>query len=172
MIRALIGRRLDSAERELGVSLDYARHILRTSLRAFLVFAKFLSISNYRRELPAAERHVARLVATRDADCGTCLQIEINLALQDRLPADVVRAVLSERWEELPAELADVARFTRAVVQASGEEDTFRGSLRERLGERALVELALAIAACRAFPIVKRVLGYATSCRKVELRVG
>ncbi len=172
MIRHLIGRKLDSAEKELGQSLDYARHILRTSLRSFLVFTKILSVSSFRRRLPVQPSHVARLVATADEECGTCLQIELDLALKDGLPASLVEAVVAGRPEALPPELADVFHFTRGVVGATGEEDALRERIRKKWGEPAFVELALAIASCRCFPIVKRALGYARSCRQVELRVG
>ncbi len=40
MLRFLILRKLASVEREIGVSVDYVRHILRVSLGAFFKFAK------------------------------------------------------------------------------------------------------------------------------------
>ena len=64
MIRAIILKKQDSAERDLGASVDYLRHILRVSLRGFFKFSKVLSIVNCRRELPAAAFHVGLLVAT------------------------------------------------------------------------------------------------------------
>ena len=170
MIRALILKKLASAEAELGESLDYVRHILRTSLRSFFKFTKIFPLSEYRRELPKEPYHVARIVATRDEDCGTCLQIEVNLARKDGVPDEVVRAVVEERFEDLPTELADVARFVDAVVCSSGEEEVLRERVRGRYGEAELVELALAIAACRFFPITKRTLRYATSCALVMIR--
>jgi len=72
----------------------------------------------------------------------------------------------------LPDDLADVHRFATAVVTASGEEDALRETLRQRHGEEALVELALALASCRVFPEVKRALGFAKSCAIVPLDVG
>lgn len=171
MIRKLILKRLEKEERSLGGSLDYVRHILRTSLPAFFKFALFTPLSQHRRKLPHAPYRVARIVATQDEDCGTCVQIEVNLARQDGVPADVVKAVLNNRPEELTAELADVHRFAKAVVAASGEEDELRKRLRERYGEEGLVELALGIAAARVFPVTKRALGYATSCALVEVKV-
>ena len=52
MLRTLILRRLAQEEKVLGESLDYVRHILRVSFRAFLAFTKILSISKYRKVLP------------------------------------------------------------------------------------------------------------------------
>lgn len=171
MIRKLILKRLDKEERSLGESLDYVRHLVRTSLPAFFKFALFTPLSQHRRKLPLAPYRVARIVATRDEDCGTCVQIEVNLARKDGVPADVIRAVLNNRPEDLPAELADVYRFAKSVVEASGEEEELRERVRERYGEEALVELALGIAAARVFPVTKRALGYATSCALVKVKI-
>jgi alkylhydroperoxidase family enzyme len=171
MIRKLILRRLDAEERSLGESLDYLRHVVRTSLPSFIKFALFTPLSQHRRKLPPAPYRVARIVATQDEDCGTCVQIEVNLARKDGVPAEFVRAVLDGRPEGLPPELEEVYRFAKAVVGASGEEGELRERLRERYGEEGLVELALGIAAARVFPVTKRALGYATSCALVEVRV-
>jgi hypothetical protein len=73
--------------------------------------------------------------------------------------------------QDLTPELADVYRFTSAVVELTGEEEPLRQRIRERYGEEGLVELALGIAAARMFPVTKRALGYATSCALVEIQV-
>jgi len=171
MIRKLILNRLDKDERFLGESLDYVRHILRTSLAAFFKFALFTPLAQHRRKLPPTPYRIARLIAVQDEDCGTCVQIEVNLARRDGIPADVIRAVLGNRPEELTPELADVLRFAKAVVEASGEEEELRQRLRERYGEEGLVEMALGIAAARVFPVTKRALGYAKSCALVEVKM-
>ena len=171
MVRNLILKRLDAEERVLGESLDYLRHVVRTSLRSFLKFALFMPLAQHRRRLPAAPYRVARIVATQHEDCGTCVQIGVNLARKDGVPPEILRAVLARRPEELPDELANVYYFARAVVAAGGEEGELRRRIRARWGEEGLVELALAIAAARVFPTTKRALGYATSCALVKVEV-
>ncbi|MFQ5349478.1 MAG: hypothetical protein ACE5EG_03425 [Thermoanaerobaculia bacterium] len=171
MLRALISKKLDAEERRLGVPLDYLRQILRASLGSFFTFTKIMPIAQHRKVLPPEPYYVARMVATRDEDCGTCLQIEVNLATEAAVGREVLRAVLDRAPERLPAELAEVYRFAEGVVTASGEEDGLRPAIVERWGERGLVELAMAIAAARFFPITKRTLGHATSCRLVEIRL-
>lgn len=171
MVRRLIARKLDSEERRLGVPLDYLRYILKVSLRSFFTYARIMPIANYRKVLPAEPYYVARMVATRDEDCGTCLQIEVNLARADGVAPGILRAVLDERPDDLPAPLAEVYRFARAVVGATGAEDPLRQAIADRWGDQGLVELALAVAAARFFPITKRTLGYAKSCRLVEIRL-
>ena len=172
MLRSLILNRLDAEERHLGgVSIDYLRHIARTSLPAFFKFALFTPLAKHRRKLPPDAYHVARLVATQHEDCGTCVQIEVNLARRAGVRAEVLRAAVKGLPGELPAELADVYRFALSVVEAKGAEGEWRERVRAHYGEEALVEMALAIAAARVFPTTKRALGYATSCALVRLEV-
>jgi alkylhydroperoxidase family enzyme len=171
MLSSFILNRLDLAERQLGVSLDYLRHILNTSLAAFVKFALFTPLASHRRKLPVEPYQVARLVATQHEDCGTCVQIVVNAARQEGVSADIVRAVLAGRAEALAPELSDVYHFTRAVLAASGEEGDMRERLRARYGDEGLVELALGISSARVFPTTKRALGYATSCALVEVKV-
>ena len=171
MLRRIIETRIAAAERKLGVPADYMRHILKVSPPAFFKFLKILPLSNYRRAVPPEPFHVARLVATRDEDCGTCVQIEVNLAKQDGVSPVILQAVLDRCPDDLPPALADVYHFAEEVVTASGAEGEFRERIRQLYGEEALVELAMTLAACRVFPITKRALGYAQSCSKVTVRV-
>ena len=172
MLRSLILKRLDAEERKLGgVSIDYMRHIARTSLPSFFKFALFTPLARHSRALPPDAYHVARIVATQHEDCGTCVQIEVNLARRAGVATEVLRATVKQLPDELPGELADVYRFAQAVVEAEGAEGVWRERVRERYGEEALVEMALAIAAARVFPTTKRALGYATSCALVRVEV-
>lgn len=171
MLQKLILSRLAKEEARLGASLDYLRHILRTSTRAFFRFTKIMPISTYRETVPVEAYYVARLVATRDEDCGTCVQIELNLAQTEGVAKPLLEAVIDQDPSRLPQALADTYRFAEAVVAASIEAGKLRPKIVGHFGERGLVEIALAIGSSRFFPIVKRSLGYATSCSQVALRV-
>src|SRR3954467_14989 len=164
MLRRLILGRIAAAEKTLGVPLDYCQYIARTSLRAFFKFAKFLAVDEYRRVLPAAPCYVARIVAVRHDDCGTCVQIAVNQAKKAGVSPEILRAVLDGNLDDLPEDLRDVYRFTDAIVRNTGPESPLRERIRQRYGDEALIELALAIASCRTFPTIKRTLGYAVSC--------
>jgi alkylhydroperoxidase family enzyme len=164
MLRALILRKLNSVERELGESVDYIRHMVRTSLPATLAFLKVMGMASHRRKLPVQPWHVAQIVATRSEDCGSCVQIAVNMAHKGGVPAGVLQAVLDGRPQDLPADLALAYRFTEAVCTQAATADALREEARTRWGEVGLVELSLAIAASKVFPTAKRVLGYAKSC--------
>ncbi len=171
MLRRLILGRIAAAEKVLGVPLEYCRFIVRVSLRASMKFAKFLAVDEYRRVLPPGPFYVARIVAVRDEDCGTCVQIAVNQARRAGVSAEVLRAVLDSDPDRLPDELRDAYRFAEAVVTRTAEQDALRERIRLKYGDEGLIEMALAIAACRTFPTVKRTLGYAVSCSEVAIRV-
>ena len=171
MLRPLINWRINAFERQLGVSLDYIRFMVGTSLRAFFAFSKIAKFAAYRRVLPADAASVAHIVASRDEDCGTCVQIGINVAKQEGMPASTIQAIIDRNVDLLPDDLADVYRFTEAVVERTGAEDELRERLRQRYGDEGLIELAMAIAGSRVYPVTKRALGYAKSCSLVEWHV-
>ena len=171
MIRRLVLNRLDSMERALGEPIDYMRHVVRVSLRAFLKFALFTPLAAHGRKLPVSLYHIACFVASRHEDCGTCVQIVVNMARRDGVPDDLLRALIASHPEELPDDAREVYLFTDAVVNTDDEKAApLRERLRARFGEEALIELSFAIAAARVFPTVKRGLGYATSCALIEIR--
>ncbi len=171
MLRALIETRISAAENRLGVPAEYLRYMLKTSLRAFLKFTKIMPLAEYRRVLPVEPYHVARIVATREEDCGSCLQIEVNLAKRNKVKPAVIRACVNGAPDDMPEHLADVYRFAEGVVKRTGEDETYRDRIREAYGDEGLVELAVAIAVCRVFPTTKRVLGFAQSCSAVAVRM-
>lgn len=164
-------RKLDAEEKQLGESVDYLRHVVDVSPGAFLRFASILPFANSRKVLPKDAWFVAQTVAVQHEDCGTCLQITVNLARQAGVAPALLRAALAGDHRAMPAELVDVLRFTQSVVTASGDDDELRESLRRRYGDRGLIELAYAIASGRIPPTVKRALGYAKSCSVVPVRV-
>lgn len=164
MIKSFLARRLKAQERELGESVEYLQDVLRASLGGFLKFAMFMPLAQHRRKLPIDAYSVARVVALQHEDCGTCLQVALNLARKAGVSTDVLQAALDGEPERLDPKLADVLEFTREVVCASGLEGPYRDRLRQAYGDEGLVELALAIASVRVFPTAKRALGHARSC--------
>jgi alkylhydroperoxidase family enzyme len=171
MIGYFLGKQIDKAEKSLGGSLHYLRHVLRVSLPDFFRLRRLSLLLNQRLILPPAPFHVARLVAVMSEDCGECVQMEIHLARQAGVPADVVQAVISLRPSDLPEELGDVYLFAECVVQNAGDVEPLRTKMRHRYGEKGLIELSLAIALARTFPTVKRGLGYASTCNLKGMKV-
>jgi hypothetical protein len=171
MLRWFIRRKLDTEEKRLGASMDYLRHIVDVSPVAFLRFASIMPFSNSRSVLPKDAWFVAQLLTLQHEDCGACLQISVNLAQNDGVEASLIRAVLAHNKSALSEEMVDVYDFTRFVIDATADDGVLRETLRKRYGERGLIELAYAIASSQIPPTVKRAMGYATSCSKVDVTI-
>jgi alkylhydroperoxidase family enzyme len=169
MLRRVIKWRIDASAKELSASMDYIKEILRTSLPAFRRFILIFPISNYRGKLPADAYHTARIVASRDEDCGTCVQAEVNLAIKAGVGRDVLQAIIESNPHSLPVPLGALYCFVEAVVQSTGEDIELRPIIVEHYGRVGLVEIALAIGASRFLPICKRTLGHATQCSVVRI---
>ena len=171
MLAWLVNRRITAMERQLGVPLNYAREMFRVAPRLFFRFGKVAALAEYRGVVPRPALHVASLVTTRLEDCGECLQIGVNLARQEQIPAEIIRAAIQPDFAALPAPLGDVARFAEAVVTGSGADVELRDALRKLYGDAGITELSVAIAVARMFPTVKRGMGYAVSCSVTPVQV-
>jgi alkylhydroperoxidase family enzyme len=174
MLRFILRRVIAAAEVSFGESLDYLRFTLNASVGAFFKFVRLTGVSRYRAALPLGPFHVVRIAAARHEDCGPCVQTTVNIAKKDGIPPAVLRAVVDGRPDALPEELSDIYCFVTKVMERTYDEGDLREKIRARYGRRgdaALSEIALVLSSARAFPVTKRVLGYATSCSAVTVVV-
>ena len=171
----VIERVVRAGERRVDVPMDYLRRIARASRGAFAKFGMFLPLASHRQHAPREVWHLARLAATQVQDCGTCVQVVVNDARRDGVPAATLRAALQPDRAAAEDALTDdellALRYGRAVAERSPEVETVVQSVQTRWGERVLVELALAVAAVHVFPIVKRGMGMAVACARVTVDV-
>ena len=170
-MRAVTDRIIASQEAALGVPLDYLRSIAGTSTAAFAKFAAAAPLLGHRQHAPAGVWHLARLAATRVQDCGTCVQIVVNQARADGVPAATLRAALDGEAETLGDDERLALGYGEAVATRRDEGAAVE-AVRERWGEPVLVELALAVATAQLFPVLKRGLGQAVACSLVTVDVG
>lgn len=170
MLQSFIQRQISKSERELGASLDYARYVSKFSISAALRLARFSKLFAASKG-PTVPVQVASLVGAMAEDCGSCVQIGVNVGRKAGVPRDVLEAVVARAPERLPADLADVYRFAEAVTQNSPEQEAYRERVRQHYGDRGLIEIAMAVALHRVFPTLKRGLGFATSCSLVKVEV-
>jgi alkylhydroperoxidase family enzyme len=168
MIRTILRKVLRRSEERLGVPMEEGHYMLEHAPGAMLAFSTVQAWTDRHRALPAEAYYVAKIAAYREEDCGTCLQIAVNLARHAGVDRDLVRIAAQGRDELLSPELRELYRFAQQQANRQ-DDDEIREHLRTRYGDEALVELALAIASSRMFPALKRTLGYAKSCSLVHV---
>lgn len=152
------------AERRLGVRLEYLRYMAKISNRLVWRFSKMATVANCRRAAPPDAFHVACLAATLAEDCGECVQIAINSAKRDGVSRETLRSVVFGRPDQLPDGLKVVHSFAQESMSPRGPSEALRNAIKDQYGEVALIEIVLGIVGARAFPQVKRGLGFATTC--------
>lgn len=160
------------AEKKLGVSLDYMRAVAADAPAAFRLLGRFSALGHSLRPRDVHAAHLAGLGAALHDDCGTCVQISINLARADGVAEDALRRAVMGEAATLPAPLADSFRFGQAVAANDPEMHEMRERLEHALGKQAVIEMALGIAFARFYPTVKRALGFSRSCAVLRFDFG
>ena len=159
-------------EKKLGVTLDYLREIAAGAPYVFRLLTRMSVLGQSLRPHDRAAAHLAGLGAAMHDDCGTCVQIHINLARADGVPEDVLRRAVTGEAASLPALLAESFRFGAAVAANDAEMHELRERLEQALGKRAVIEMSVGIAFARFYPTLKRALGHARSCAVLRFDFG
>jgi alkylhydroperoxidase family enzyme len=167
MLRWLLRRMTESFERKWNYDASYLREIIAISPRAAWMFARATSLGSYRHQVPVAALAAAGITAVRSEDCGPCTQLATAMAEREGVPADVLRAILTEDEAAMPADVALAWRFTRATLAHDPAADGYRRAILDRWGPKALVTLAFAITTARMYPTVKYAMGHGQVCSRI-----
>ena len=159
-------------EKKLGVSLDYMREVAAHAPAAFRLLGRVSQLGQSQAPADRHAAHLAGLGAAMHDDCGTCVQIHINLARQDGVGEDVLRRAVMGEAGTLPTPLAESFRFGEAVAANDPEMHELREKLEATLGKRAVIEMAIGIGFARFYPTIKRALGHARSCAVLRFDFG
>lgn len=161
---SMIGR----GEKRIGVTLDYVREIAKTDFGLLMRYNKLFGFLDPNRHTPKDAYHVARIRGALAADCGTCVEVEINLARQSGLDEATIDRALT--GENLTPELQSVCRLADATVRDRIDGAEAREAVRAAYGDRGLIELAYAMNGAAILPGIKRAMGYATACNIETMR--
>lgn len=162
-------RQMAAFEKKYGYDIGYGRDLLTFSRAGFWKFARLMPMAQHCEGVPKAAWHAAKIVGTRSEDCGPCVQLVVDMAREDGMPDDLVRAVLQDDLAAMDPDTALGYRYARAVVGHDAEAMTLRDEIVQRFGPPALASLALALTASRMFPMIKTALGHGRACLRVKV---
>ncbi len=169
MIRYLLNKMLLAMQRRYDYDVGYMQEILATDQAAFLKFSGFQTMSSHKADLPAEIAYAARLRTIIWDDCGPCTQLVVNMALEAKVDAGIIRAIIDGDTARLPQEVALVVRFTELVLTHDLAADELREEIEARWGKRGLIAIGYAISCCRVYPALKYALGYGQACSKIQV---
>ena len=117
--------------------------------------------------MPPAPYFAANITATRRADCGSCLKLAIDMAVEAGVPLAAIRQLLLGSGDAAPPEMQLAAQYARAVLDNDPAVPEAIEACTRRWGKRGLAGLAAAVTAGQFYPLFKRGLGHGTSCTPV-----
>jgi hypothetical protein len=103
-------------------------------------------------------------------DCGPCVQIASDRAVEAGMSGETIKALLSGEPANADAQLG--FDYARALLNASDNLDALRETIEARFGKRGLIALTFMAMAARNFPVLKRALGHAKTCQRVRVGGG
>jgi hypothetical protein len=169
MLQWIARHRLRAFERAFNYDASYMHQMLDASWTAFARFMPVSKMAQYREDVPLLTWHAAKIASTLSEDCGPCTQLGVRFAEMDGIAPATLKAIIEGDEQAMPPDALLGWRFARAVLAHSLEADGLRDEIVHRWGERAVLSLALGIAAARTFPTVKYAMGHGKACVRIHV---
>ena len=165
-----LAAQIDAFEHHYHYDTTYMRELLDSSLDAYQAFGQSSALSQFREKLSKDEHWLCKLAAMQAEDCGACLQLTLDMALEDGFAPAYAQAVLNQ-GQGLPAALFDLFGFATDVAANRHDYPEQTQRVHARYSKAELLEMGLAIASVKLYPSIKRALGYAKRCQLMTFRV-
>lgn len=169
MIRTVMNKMLLNMQDRYGYDVSYMQEILNTNLGAFLKFLGFQTMSSHVGSLPMGPLFAAKIRAIIWDDCGPCTQLVVNMALEAKVPPEIVHRIIDRDLDNLPEDIALVVEFTERVLAHDPAADDLRDKIIDLWGKDGLITLAYSISSCRVYPAIKYTMGYGKACSKIQV---
>jgi hypothetical protein len=168
MLRQLLHRYIRGFERRYDYDGTYMHELADTSVSAFNRFAIMqMAGGEFRGDAPRDAWFAAGIAGALVEDCGPCVQIASDMALEAGMPSETIRALLSGAPADADAKLG--FDYGRALLHGSDTLDALREEIERKWGRKALIALSLRAMTGRNFPVLKRAMGHAKTCQRVRV---
>jgi hypothetical protein len=168
MLKWLMLRSVRKLEKKYGYDATYMHEMADDSLSAFARFAAIqMSGGTFRAGAPPNAWFAAGIAGALVEDCGPCVQIASDIAIEEGMNADIIKQLLSRAPTDADAQLG--FDYGRALILAAPNLDELRAAIQTRWGKKALLALTLRAMTARNFPVIKRAMGHAKTCQRVRI---
>ena len=167
MLKWFLHRYIRSMESRYSYDATYLHELTDISTAAIRRYMKAQMAGRWMANVPPGVWHCAGIAGALVEDCGPCVQIATDMAIEAGTPADTIKALLS--GEPAPADAQLAFDYGRALLNATEDLDTLRDRVEARWGKNGLVALSFAPMFARNFPVLKRALGHARTCQRVRV---
>jgi hypothetical protein len=167
MIGYLLHKYVAAFERKYDYDATYLHELADISPRDFYRFGKAQTTLQSKHHAPRDALQAAAIGGALVEDCGPCVQIASDRAIEAGMSGDTIKALLSGQLTSADAQLG--FDYARALLNASDNLDGLREAVEARWSRRGLIALTFMAIAARNFPVIKRALGHAKSCQRVRV---
>ncbi len=168
MLRSILHGTIRRFEHLYDYDARYMHEILDASLPAFVKLLLARPLTTHRAGVPAEALFAAGMAAVRFEDCGPCAQLAVNMGREAGIAPAALRAIVACDTAAMSSD-ARLGLALADAVLAHAPCDELRDEVRRRWGDAALVTLAYGITAARIYPTLKRVLGHAHACERLQV---
>lgn len=102
MIVKIVKYLIERSEARIGVKFDYVHKIAETDIGLLSRYNKIFGFLDPNRKVPPLAYHTARITGALSADCGTCVQAEINLAKNAGMENEIISKILHFDIDDFP----------------------------------------------------------------------
>lgn len=168
MLKRLFHRNIRGMEKKYGYDATYLHELIDLSTSAFLRFAIIQTAGGtfHGGAAPNAWQ-AAGIAGALVEDCGPCVQIASDIAIEQGMNGEIIKALLSGAPTDADAQLG--FDYARALLHASENLDDLRETIEKKWGKPALMALTLRAMTGRNFPVIKRAMGHAKTCQRVRI---
>jgi hypothetical protein len=168
MIKWFIHRYIRNLERRYDYDGTYMHELADISTTAFRRFAKMqMAGGQWRGDSPKDAWFAAGIAGALVEDCGPCVQIASDMAVEGGMPAESICTLLSGARTNSDAQLG--FDYGRALLRGGDNLEALREEIEAKWGKKALIALSLRAMSGRNFPVLKRAMGHATTCQRVRI---
>lgn len=156
-------------EAQWNYDASYQHEIINMAPQTVEPFMSFQSLTQYRGGAPTGLLGGAALASVLHEDCGPCAQLVIDMLEAQAMPASDVRALIDRDFAAASDEACLGYRFAEALIARAPESEELRQRIADEYGSQACLALAYTMLVTRSYPLLKRALGYAQSCQRLEV---
>lgn len=168
MLKWFLHKYIRRMEQRYDYDAGYMHELADISTDAFRRFGKTQTAGGtYRADAPLNAWFAAGIAATLSEDCGPCVQIGTDMAIEGGMKGEIIAALLSGTPTDADAQLG--FDYGGALLRGSETLDELRKKIESKWGKEALLALTFRAMTARNFPVLKRALGHAKTCRRVRV---
>lgn len=168
MLKWFLHRTTRNFARRYNYDATYMHEMADASPAAFVRFGIMQSLGgNWRGDAPPNAWFASGIAGALYEDCGPCVQIASDIAMEQGVPGEIIEALLSGTPTDADAQLG--FDYGRALLGGTEKLGDLRETIENKWGKTALMALSLRAMTARNFPVLKRAMGHAKTCQRVRI---